>query len=45
MKYDKAKCLKFYLDLNRMCLYDFSQKTGISMEDLKGIFLHTTPIN
>lgn len=45
MKYDKAKCLKFYLDLNRMCLYNFSQKTGISMEDLEGIFLHTTPIN
>ena len=42
MKHDKSKCLKFYLDSNSIGLLEFSQITGISLEDLEGILQHTT---
>ena len=45
MNYDKALALKFYLDENNISLLEFSQITGISLEDLEGIFLHSTVIN
>lgn len=45
MKQDKAKALKFYLDENHIGLLEFSQITGISIEDLEGIFLHETIID
>ena len=45
MKRDKAKALKFYLDENHIGLLEFSQITGISIEDLEGIFLHETIID